>query len=168
MSGDRKRVALVIGAGSVKCAAALGLWKVLKREGIELDMVVGCSGGSLYATLMALGFDVDECEAMTIAMWNRKITQRRDWASMLGAFLPKLFRFKGHFAMVHGEPLIRALREPFGDSEARNAAAAGTSCRALSCAFAAAGVRNSDVGVDVGVETAIAVVSLVTMTAVSC
>ncbi|MEO8561502.1 MAG: patatin-like phospholipase family protein [bacterium] len=114
MTGERKRVALVIGAGSVKCAAALGLWKVLKREGIDLDMVVGCSGGSLYAALMALGFDVDECEAMTIAMWNRKVTERRDYRSMLGAFLPKLFKFRGHFGMVDGEPLLRALQKPFG------------------------------------------------------
>jgi NTE family protein len=115
MTAEKKRVALVIGAGSVKCAAALGLWKVLKREGIEIDMFVGCSGGSLYASTMALGWDVDECERMTLAMWNRKVTERRDWASMLGAFLPKLFKFKGHFGMVHGEPLIRALEKPFGD-----------------------------------------------------
>ena len=49
----KRRVALVIGAGSVKCAAALGLWRALERHGIELDMVVGCSGGSLYAAVMA-------------------------------------------------------------------------------------------------------------------
>jgi NTE family protein len=111
----RKRVALVIGAGSVKCAAALGLWKVLRREGIELDMVVGCSGGSLYAATMALGYDVDECEAMTLQMWNRKVTERRDYASLLGAFLPKLFSFRGHFGMINGEPLLRALQKPFGE-----------------------------------------------------
>jgi len=106
---QRKRVALVIGAGSVKCAAALGLWKVLKREGIALDLVVGCSGGSLYAASMALGYDADEVEAMTLAMWNRDVTKRRDYASMLGAFLPKLFRFRGHFGMVHGEKVLAAL-----------------------------------------------------------
>ena len=50
---QRMRVALVIGAGSVKCAAALGLWKVLKREGIALDLVVGCSGGSAHAGKLA-------------------------------------------------------------------------------------------------------------------
>jgi len=111
----RKRVALVIGAGSVKCAAALGLWKVLKREGIGIDMVVGCSGGSLYASAMALGYDAEETEAMTLSMWNRHVTKRRDYASMLGAFLPKLFRFRGHFAMVHGDPLLEALRKGFGD-----------------------------------------------------
>ncbi|MDB4883113.1 MAG: hypothetical protein JWL95_1879 [Gemmatimonadetes bacterium] len=114
MSAAKKRVALVIGAGSVKCAAALGLWKVLRREGIELDMVVGCSGGSLYAASMALGYDVDECEAMTLQMWNRKVTERRDYASLLAAFMPKLFNFAGHFGMVHGEPLLRALEKPFG------------------------------------------------------
>jgi NTE family protein len=115
MTTGKKRVALVIGAGSVKCAAALGLWKVLRREGIDLDMVVGCSGGSLYAASMALGWDADECERMTLEMWNRKVTQRRDYASMLGAFLPKLFKFKGYFGMVDGEPLLRTLQKPFGE-----------------------------------------------------
>ena len=114
-AAPRKRVALVIGAGSVKCAAALGLWKVLKREGIGVDMVVGCSGGSLYAAAMALGYDAEETEAMTLSMWNRDVTRRRDYTSMLGAFLPKLFRFRGHFAMVHGDPLLAALRKGFGD-----------------------------------------------------
>jgi len=48
-------------------------------------------------------------------MWNRDVTKRRDYASMLGAFLPKLFKFRGHFAMVHGDPLLEALRKGFGD-----------------------------------------------------
>jgi NTE family protein len=39
------RIALVIGSGAAKCAAALGLWKVLSREGIHIDLFVGCSGG---------------------------------------------------------------------------------------------------------------------------
>jgi NTE family protein len=114
-AAPRKRVALVIGAGSVKCASALGLWKVLKREGIAIDMVVGCSGGSIYASHMALGYDAEESEAMTLALWNRDVTKRRDYRSMLGAFLPKLFPFHGHFGMVHGEPLLAALTKGFGD-----------------------------------------------------
>ena len=111
----RRKVALVIGAGSVKCAAALGLWKVLKREGIALDFVVGCSGGSIYASLMALGFDVATCEEMTIAMWNREVTSKRDWKSIRQAMLPKVFGFPGRFGMVDGGALIKALRHGFGD-----------------------------------------------------
>lgn len=113
-TGRKKRVALVIGAGSVKCAAALGLWKVLKREGIDIDMLVGCSGGSLYAATMALGYDVETSERLTRELWTPAITKRRDMRSILGAFMPRLFGFDGHFGMVHGEPMMRALEEPFG------------------------------------------------------
>jgi NTE family protein len=113
-TSTRKRVALVIGAGSVKCAAALGLWKVLEREGIEIDMVVGCSGGSIYAGVMSLGYDVDECERLTRELWTPAVTRRRDNRSMLRAAFPRLFGFDGHFGMIHGDPLLEALQRPFG------------------------------------------------------
>lgn len=111
---NAKRVALVIGAGSTKCAAALGLWRSLNRHGIELDMVVGCSGGSLYAAVMALGYDLDTCEQLTRELWTRRVTERRNTRGLLGAFLPKLFGFQGHFSMVDDAALGRALAKPFG------------------------------------------------------
>jgi NTE family protein len=63
---------------------------------------------------MALGYDVDTCEAMTIALWRKELTQRRDWKSLLGAFAPKLFGFDGSFGMVHDGPMLQALAGPFG------------------------------------------------------
>lgn len=113
--GQKKRVALVIGAGSVKCAAALGLWRVLQREGIELDMVVGASGGSIYAASMAIGHSVDESTALTQKLWTSEISSKTNWRGMLGAFMPKLFGFDGGFAMLDDGPLIKALRGGFGD-----------------------------------------------------
>lgn len=110
----KKKVALVIGAGSVKCAAALGMWKVLAREGIEIDMVVGCSGGSLYAGVMGLGYEVGECERLTRELWTPAVTRRKDVRSMLSAAFPRLFGFRGFFGMVHGDPLLNALEPPFG------------------------------------------------------
>jgi NTE family protein len=112
----RKRVALVVGSGSVKCAAALGLWKVLQREGIKLDLLVGCSGGSLYTSVMALGNDVDTCERLTRELWTPAITSKRDTRSLLAAVMPRLFRFDGRFGMIHDRPLARALQTAFGDS----------------------------------------------------
>ena len=114
MAAERKRVAVVIGSGAVQCAAALGMWKVLDREGIGVDMVVGCSGGSIYASVMALGYDVDTCERLTRELWTPKVTLRRDWRSMLGALLPGVFGFDGRFGLVHDAPLLEALDPPFG------------------------------------------------------
>lgn len=114
-TGQKKRVALVIGAGSVKCAAALGLWRVLQREGIELDMVVGASGGSIYAASMAIGHTVDESTALTQKLWTSEISSKTNWKGLLSAFMPKLFGFDGGFAMLDDGPIKRALRRGFGD-----------------------------------------------------
>lgn len=111
----RKRVALVIGSGSVQCAAALGMWKVLQREGIGIDMVVGCSGGSLYASVMALGHDIETCERLTRELWTPELTRRRDLRSLLGAVLPKVFGFDGSLGMVSDKPLMKALDQLFGE-----------------------------------------------------
>ena len=64
-TAERKRIAQVIGSGSVKCAAAIGIQTVLKREGFELDMVVGCSAGAMYAAVMAAGHDAAVAADMT-------------------------------------------------------------------------------------------------------
>jgi NTE family protein len=111
---QKKKVALVIGSGSVKCAAALGLWRVLQREGIDLSMVVGTSGGSIYASSMAIGHTVDESTALTQKLWTSEITSKTNWKGLLGAFMPKLFGFDGGFAMLDAGPLERALKIGFG------------------------------------------------------
>ncbi len=117
----RKRMALVIGAGSVQCAAALGMWKVLQREGIDIDLVVGCSGGSLYASAMALGYDLDTSVRLTSDMWTPSLTRRRDIRSILAALMPQLFKFDGAFGLVDDRPMLAALDGIFGDRRLEDA-----------------------------------------------
>ena len=52
----RTRIGVVIGSGSIKCASALGLLRVLEKERIAVDLAVGCSAGGLYASALALGW----------------------------------------------------------------------------------------------------------------
>ena len=109
-----RRIALVIGAGSVKCAAALGLQKVLDREGIGADLVVGCSGGSIYAAFIALGIDVDTAEEMTRRLWTRELTKRRHYLSLLRAILPQIFPFRESFGLVDDRLILDRLQIAFG------------------------------------------------------
>lgn len=118
---SRKRVAVVIGAGSVQCAAALGMWKVLQREGIDIDLLVGCSGGSLYASAMAMGYDLESCMRLTRDMWTPSLTRKRDLRSMLSAFMPRLFKFDGAFGMIDDRPMMAALEKIFGDRRVEDA-----------------------------------------------
>jgi NTE family protein len=115
MMNRKKKIALVIGAGSVKCAAALGLWKVLEKENIHFDMIVGCSGGSLYATGMALGFTLDESIQRTKTLWNKSVTEKRNWRGLISAVLPGLFGFNEQFSMIDDGPMLTRLRAVFGE-----------------------------------------------------
>jgi len=115
MSEKKKRIALVIGAGAVKCAAALGLWKVLDEENIPFDMIVGCSGGSIYAAAMAIGFSLQECIENTQKLWNRSITRRRNWRALASVFLPGLLKFDQRFSMMSDGPMLESFRSVFGD-----------------------------------------------------
>lgn len=51
----RPKVALVLGAGGLRCVSAFGALKVLRSEGIEIDMVVACSGGTAVGWWIASG-----------------------------------------------------------------------------------------------------------------
>ncbi len=113
MIKNKKKIALVIGAGSVKCAAALGIWKVLAAENIQFDMIVGCSGGSLYAASMSLGFGIAEVIEKTQKLWNKSLTEKRNWRGLAGALLPGIFGFDERFSLVSDAPMMERLRSVF-------------------------------------------------------
>jgi len=110
---DKPRIALVIGSGSVKCAAAIGLKKVLERENIKVDMVVGCSGGSIYASLIALGWSVEQATDATLKMWTREVTSKRSVKAMLQLALPWLFKFDETFGLIDDTLINRRFHDGY-------------------------------------------------------
>ncbi len=115
------RVAVVIGSGSVKCAAALGLFRVLQREAIPIDMVVGCSGGALYAACVAIGFDLATSERKTRELWTKEITAKRNTRALLRAVLPQVFGFDERFGLVDDRKVLERLQAGFGDARMEDA-----------------------------------------------
>jgi len=113
MSKGNPRIALVIGSGSVKCAAALGLMKVLERENIDVDLVVGCSGGAIYAALIALGWPVEKATEATLRMWTHEVTDKRSSRAMLQLALPWIFKFDETFGLIDDRLLNRRLHAGF-------------------------------------------------------
>jgi NTE family protein len=110
-------VSLVIGSGSVKCAAAIGVAQVLQKAGIRIDRVVGCSGGALFATLIAMGYDTEKARDITLRLWTKDITAKRNNQALLSALAPKLMGFKASRFGLRDDRLInRRLKEAFGDA----------------------------------------------------
>jgi NTE family protein len=75
MPDSNKRIALVIGSGAIKCAASIGMFQVLEEEGINVDLVVGCSGGAIYGVGKAFQMDVETIRELSDTTWTRDLMQ---------------------------------------------------------------------------------------------
>lgn len=60
----KRRVTLVLGGGSARGIAHVGVLKVLEKEGIPVDSIVGTSMGALAGASYAVGVSLDRLEEM--------------------------------------------------------------------------------------------------------
>jgi len=109
----KKRIALVIGSGGIKCAAAAGLWRVLQEEKIVVDSVVGCSGGSMYAALIANHVDVKIMEEWSRTLWTSDIMH--GYTESLKASKDGSLRFNERSGLVDDSVMNKKLQDIYGD-----------------------------------------------------
>lgn len=63
-NGERKlKIGIAFGSGGAKGLAHIGVLKVLKKYGIELDMIAGTSMGAVIGAAFATGMTVEDIEA---------------------------------------------------------------------------------------------------------
>ncbi len=109
-------ISLVIGSGSVKCAAALGVVKALTDAGIGIDRIVGCSAGALFAAIVALGYDTASAKDITVRTWTRELTSRPNRMSYLRLLAPRIFGFKAdNFGLRDDRAMLARIQSVFGD-----------------------------------------------------
>lgn len=121
MANDQKKVALVIGSGSVKCAAAIGLHRALLREKIEIGMVVGTSGGAMYAALIALGHSPEQAQELSMRLWTREVTAKHNTRSLWQILLPNVFGFDETFGTVDDAVVMNRFRTIYGERKIEDA-----------------------------------------------
>lgn len=115
-TNPRRKVALVIGSGALKCAAAFGVAKVLQREGVPIDMVVGCSGGAFCAAWLSDGGrDADAAAALFAQGWAGAFG-RVNYRSILGAIFPRLLGFSEQASIFDDGAVNAGIRSFAGDA----------------------------------------------------
>jgi NTE family protein len=112
---SRPALALVLGSGGVRSIAALGVVEVLEREGIQPDLVVGCSSGALFAALVAQKLDANEAVRVATGLWTADVTRQRRWGAVPQMIWPRLGRFDANFALRDDRMMMARLRQAFGN-----------------------------------------------------
>lgn len=125
----RPRTCLVLGGGGARGAAHVGLLKILERERVPVDCIVGTSMGAIVGGLYAAGYKAGEIESIIVNMdWNdvlhdrtprheRSMRRKQDDLRRLGGI--ELGLKRGRIAMPRGiiqgqrlELLLRRLLLP--------------------------------------------------------
>jgi NTE family protein len=109
----KNQLSVVIGSGGVLCAAALGLSKALRREGLVPGMAVGCSAGSIYAATIALNMDPEEAQRDTLSLFTADIFE--GYTSHLKAALTGETRFTEASSLIDDTVMLQRLTAAFGD-----------------------------------------------------
>lgn len=100
------KVGLALSTGAALGYSLIGILKVLKKEGIPVDIVAGTSIGSLIAGFTALGMEPEEIEEIAV-----KIDKAWLYENL---FLDLNFPRSGLFG---GQTLLRFIRSYFGTKE---------------------------------------------------
>lgn len=100
------RVGLALGTGAALGHATIGVLKVLKREGIPVDVIAGTSMGSLIAACYAAGYEPEEIEDLALRVDKAWVMENLFW----DLTVPR----SGVFA---GETLLRFIRSYLGSRE---------------------------------------------------
>jgi NTE family protein len=112
-----KKIALVIGWGGVKCAAAIGLLRVLHREGIEIDLVVGSGAGSIFASFLALGYSERESNNLLTQLWNKETTGITNHMAIFQILFPRLFKMRESYHIRNDSLINNGLFDAFGEAQ---------------------------------------------------
>lgn len=69
---ERPKVGLVLSGGGAKGAAHIGVLRMIEKMGIPIDYIAGTSIGALVGGMYAMGYSVDEIEAIMKGLeWDR-------------------------------------------------------------------------------------------------
>lgn len=113
-AADTPRLALVLGSGGVRSAAALGIAQVLADEGLKPDLVVGCSSGALFGACIAMGWSGREGLDAAMRLWSADLTEKRRWRAWFELLAPKLAGFDADFSMRDASLIRERIESAFG------------------------------------------------------
>lgn len=79
----RPRVGVVVGSGGIKAMSSIPLFEFIEQEKITVDLLIGCSGGSITSALWALDGNAAHMRTRACEMWKKEIFRKIDYNTLL-------------------------------------------------------------------------------------
>ena len=112
----KPKIGLVIGSGGIKALAAVPLFNFLEESQIDVDLIIGCSGGSLVGGYWALGHNAKYFREHTDELWDRELFSKTDYRTLLSIAGLPFGRFSLKNGIIKKNKLVNHLKNIWGDT----------------------------------------------------
>ncbi|MBN2439544.1 MAG: patatin-like phospholipase family protein [Deltaproteobacteria bacterium] len=112
----RPKIAVVLSSGGLKPLAAVSLFDFLDAQAIPVDLLVGCSGGSIVCALRGMGCRTEEIIAFFKGVNRFKPFTHMDYRALLGLAKLPFGRFDMRSGLLRPQKYKAILKETFGDA----------------------------------------------------
>jgi NTE family protein len=108
------RIALVLGSGGVRSAAAIGISEILNYAGLRPGLVVGCSSGALFGAMLAMRVAPQEALCLAVNLWSQELTAQRRWRAYAELLMPRLAGFNAGFGLRDSRLIAERIEQAVG------------------------------------------------------
>jgi NTE family protein len=114
-SRARPRLAVVLSSGGIKPLAAVPLFELLDQAQVTIDLLAGCSGGSIVCAARGAGYSVAEMLEFIRSVATRGLFSKLDLRTLLGVAGLPFGKFTVGSGLIRPARLKAMFREMFGD-----------------------------------------------------
>ncbi|MBN1189218.1 MAG: patatin-like phospholipase family protein [Dehalococcoidales bacterium] len=115
IQGRKPEIAMVLGGGGLKSLSAVCLFEFLNQAGINIDLVIGCSGGGIMAAMYGAGFSSAQMREAITKSVNKKLFMNVDLRSLAGIAKLPFGKFDKSSGLLKSHRIRRVYQESFGD-----------------------------------------------------
>ena len=117
----RPRVAVVVGAGGIKSGASIPLFEFLDDTDTEIDLIVSCSGGSIYAGIWATTWGASVMREYFHRFWTRKLFAKIDYGALLAIAGVPFCTFDKSCGLIKPDTIHQAYSTMYGETRLEEA-----------------------------------------------
>lgn len=111
----KPKVGVVIGSGGIKALAAISLLKYLEEAKIDVDLIIGCSAGSLVGGYWASGHNAQYLREHAGDLWSRDLFSNTDYRTLLSIAGLPFGRFSLKNGLIKKNKIQSQFEEAWGD-----------------------------------------------------
>jgi NTE family protein len=114
----KPKVGIVVGSGGMKSLSSIALFEFLDEAGIDVDLLIGCSGGSSVIASWACGNNADVMREQAHKFWgNKDLLTRTDYRTLLSIAGLPFGRFDKSRGLLKSDLAHKAYKDMFGDKK---------------------------------------------------